>query len=701
MTTEEIEKLLAWGEPEVLNTPRGQRYRRKAKDTPAFEALWSKQSNQLYASGLTRKRRGKTKYFDVYWWQHVPPEVAIYRQKTIAESLATDAEIVIPCRPGLSYLGYQKAGIKYAADREGTLLADEMGLGKTIQAIGLINIRPEIHRVLIIVPAHLKIKWSRELRKWLVRPQSVGIADGSCFPSTDIVIINFQILNKFPKRLEFYWDLVVVDEAHELRNPRSQRTKCVFGYVPNRKEKKEGMQMTSGIPAKRRMLLTGTPVANKPAELFPLINYLDPKTWPRKWPFYERYCGYLPVTVEVAKTRAEELQEKLRLSCMIRRLKSQVLKELPAKRREVIEFPAAKIVEVQRENDALSGFLKSIARQKANVELAKASGDMDAYKIAVEEHRKGVSLMSSDISSIRIETAMAKVPMAIEHVKPLIEEGNKVILFGFHREVVLQYHQAFKGSVMVRGGMSDHDKMRACDAFQNNDSCPMIVGNMSAMGTGLDLTAGNIVIFAEESWLPLEISQCEDRAHRIGQLNSVFVQHLVLEGSIDCRMAYRTIEKQEIADRILDPALADNARREPIIPMPEGVTVTLADIKRESEGVTEVQLMALNRAVQILNNVSGDAGGFNMVDAAIVQTMAGFFCLKPSQGVLAKRLASKYRQHLPESLAAQCVLDAPIAEIVPVQPVAPIQRPVRIEPPRPVYRPAVPTVQTAGQLSLF
>ncbi len=111
-------------------------------------------------------------------------------------------------------MGYQKAGIKYAADREGTLLADEMGLGKTIQAIGLINIRPEIHRVLIIVPAHLKIKWSRELRKWLVRPQSVGIADGSCFPSTDIVIINFQILNKFPKRLEFYWDLVVVDEAH-------------------------------------------------------------------------------------------------------------------------------------------------------------------------------------------------------------------------------------------------------------------------------------------------------------------------------------------------------------------------------------------------------------------------------------------------------------------------------------------------------
>ena len=111
----------------------------------------------------------------------------------------------------------------------GVLISDEMGLGKSIEAIACINAVTSIHRVLVICPAHLKIKWYRELNKWLVRQQSIGIADGRCFPTTDIVIINFQILHKYPKRLEFFWDLVIVDEAHELRNPKAQRTKAVLG----------------------------------------------------------------------------------------------------------------------------------------------------------------------------------------------------------------------------------------------------------------------------------------------------------------------------------------------------------------------------------------------------------------------------------------------------------------------------------------
>lgn len=669
MSNEEIEQLLPWGPQQEIQTKRGPRLVRKARETKEFAEFWKAHQEELYAAGVSRWKADGAKYYTVSWWKEIPPEVILARQKSVQESSAVDADIAIPAPPGLEYLPYQKAGVRFASQRDGTLIGDEMGLGKTIQAIGLINLVPQIHRVLVIVPAHLKLKWFRELKKWLVRPQSVGIADGSCFPSTDIVIINFQILDRFPKKLEFYWDLVVIDEGHELRNPKAMRTKLVFGYRPNRKEREnaENPNATAKqrlaaveyapIPTRRRLILSGTPMANEPAELFPLLNYLDSKSWPNRWLYEKRYCGLVPGRGYVGKpSNLGELQERLRATVMIRRLKRDVLKELPEKRREVIEFPAARAMEVQAENAALRDFMTSLARMRARVEIEKASGDHERYKQAVDDLLKGTHAAQGEMAQVRKQTAMAKIPLVIEHIKPLIDEGNKIILFAFHREVVLAYHEAFTGSVMVRGGMTDSEKMRAVDTFQRNEACKLISCNMDAAGTGYDMTSGNLVFFAEEEWVPYKVSQCEDRAHRIGQLNSVFVQHGVLEGSVDCRMAYTMIAKQAVIEKTLDTTAAEAMKREPLIPMPEGVTVSMAEFRVEAARITGRQLAAMNRAVQML---AAEAGRMNLVDAQIAGAMAGFLSLTQMQGVLAGKLIGHYRGLLPLDLVTECVGDIP------------------------------------------
>jgi hypothetical protein len=144
-------------------------------------------------------------------------------------SRAVDADLSIPAPQGLEYLGYQKAGIAYAMARANTLIGDEMGLGKTIQALGMINADPSIRSVLVICPASLKLNWQREAQKWLTRPASIGIANGT-FPDSDIVIINYDILAKHRDAIfARSWDLLVADECHYVKNPKAQRTKLLLG----------------------------------------------------------------------------------------------------------------------------------------------------------------------------------------------------------------------------------------------------------------------------------------------------------------------------------------------------------------------------------------------------------------------------------------------------------------------------------------
>ena len=294
----------------------------------------------------------------------------------------------------------------------------------------------------MICPASLKLNWRRELEKWLCRKRPIFIADSKLFPdlSDGIVVINYDILSRHTKQIKAaVWDAVIIDEAHFLKNRTALRTRQVFGREAKRSERAAGDQGEPAIRARKKILLTGTPIANRPNELFPLIHFLDPDNWPSFWSFARRYCGAhdngFGWDVSGA-TNLEELQTKLRQTIMIRRLKKDVLTELPPKRRQVIELPAtgAAVAVVRQEREAYAAREDAILAAQARVELAKASEDPAVYAESVKHLRNCMMVAFDEISALRHETAVAKIPQLIEFTRDAIEESGKVILFAHHKD---------------------------------------------------------------------------------------------------------------------------------------------------------------------------------------------------------------------------------------------------------------------------
>lgn len=468
----------------------------------------------------------------------------------IAQSRATNAAVAVPAPDGLAYLPYQLAGIAYAIAHANVLIADEMGLGKTIQAIGVVNATPAIKSVLVICPASLKINWAREMTKWLVRSRTIQIANGS-FPQSDIVIINYDVLLKHRDAIMArQWDLMVIDECHYLKNTKAQRTKAIFGG------KLQGTTLKP-IPAKRRIFMTGTPIVNRPAELWSLVHALDPADLGGNFfRFMKRYTnarhnGYGWDFTGAANL--SELQQRLRSKFMVRRLKKDVLKELPAKRRQILTvFGASAAAVVARELAMFEHRQAAVATAQAAVEKAEAAGDQEAYKAAVARLKNMKQIDFAEMSKLRHETAVAKIPHVVEHVTEVLEAEEKVVVFVHHHDVAHALKAAFPTAAVVTGETTVGQRQLEVDRFQIDPDCRVFIGSIKAAGLGLTLTAASHVVFAELDWVPGAVSQAEDRLHRIGQVNSVLVQHLVFDNSVDSRMAHMLVEKQNVIDAALD-----------------------------------------------------------------------------------------------------------------------------------------------------
>lgn len=460
-------------------------------------------------------------------------------------SRAVDSHLDIPVPPGLSLFPYQKAGVVYALEHESTLLSDEMGLGKSPMSVCVSNCLPEIKKVLIISPASLKINWQREWKRFDTKNLSTGIA-GKIFPDTDVCIINYDVLKKYRGELrQQEFDLMIVDEVHYLKSGKADRTKEVFGGIKRGPDKKI-IERIPPILAKRRLFLSGTPILNKPKDIWNLVRELDPAGLGSDWfSFAKRYCQlfeikrYNPQTHKEERVgwkwdgadNLEELQERMRTSFMIRRLKKDVLKELPPKRRSVIVLETKK---------SLTKLLKR---------------ETMAYDDYVKKHGedKFESPIFGEVSKVRKEVALAKVPFVIEYLEEILNETQKVVVWVHHHEVADALSQVFRSTCVILDGRSDvKSRQKAIDDFQTKENCRLFIGGIQAAGVGITLTAASLCIFAELDWTPANISQAEDRLHRIGQKDSVQIQHLVLQGSLDERMAQVIIEKQEIADKALD-----------------------------------------------------------------------------------------------------------------------------------------------------
>lgn len=594
-------------------------------------------------------------------------------QKSLEQSRATDATIDIPSPEGLEYLPYQKAGIQYALSRDATLIGDEMGLGKTIQAIGVINALPETQRTLVICPASLKLNWKQELDKWLVKPYMTKVAKGSYCPSFKdniVTIVNYDILKRHHELLcSIDWDIMIIDEVHYLKNYKAQRTKFVFGG-----------KNIKPITAKRRLYLTGTPISNRPIELFPILKSINKKEWGNWVKFVETYCnGYrTDWGWEVGgASNLDELQDRLRATCMIRRLKVDVLKDLPSKRRQVIQIESGKNKDlIEHERKVIQENQQTIKKLKDSVEKAKITGTQDEYDSAVRALRQANSVMFTEIAKARHDVALAKVPFVIDWIKESLETGHKVVVFAHHLDVIDAMYNAFDPSTVVKldGRDSMESRDQAVKQFQNNPACKVFIGGIKAAGVGLTLTASSHVIFAELDWVPGALSQAEDRCHRIGQENSVLVQHLVMQGSIDANMAFTVIAKQNVIDQALDNETDADARVErqeeelnwsfddisndgliDFSPHPEKPAVTRSvsykKITEEAENLTPDQIKTYHEGVKLISGACDgaarlDGAGFNKNDVAIGKSLANAYSLTPRQGVIAKKLCKRYHRQL-------------------------------------------------------
>jgi SWI/SNF-related matrix-associated actin-dependent regulator 1 of chromatin subfamily A len=464
------------------------------------------------------------KYANPFTTEALKQQKIAYNKK-IEDSKKVSSNIVLYAPKGLNYLPFQKAGIEFCIKQKNVLLADEMGLGKTIQAIGIINNVSDIKKVLVVCTATLKRNWFEELKKWLIKPLKIKIVDVETdYNDEDILICSY---NRLPKLTEFFkkdvFDLVVCDEVHLAKNKKALRTKAV-DKISKR--------------ANRNVHMTGTPIVSRPAELFPIISRLG---FEMDWYHYmQRYAdmhqnkfGYMEYK---GAKNLEELQQRLRASIMIRRMKADVLAELPDKIRQPVIF------------DAETKELKEAVKQEQ-----KFLDKFDSYVEKINDLQFVADKDFSELASLRKNTAIAKIPLIIDFIQNTLENTDKVVVFAHHKELINQIYNEFKDeAVKLTGETIQEERHQAIQEFQNNPKIKIFIGSILACGAGITLTASSTVIFAELDWVSGNVSQAEDRCHRIGQKNTVMVYHLIVDGSIDVKISKMLIDKQRNIDKALN-----------------------------------------------------------------------------------------------------------------------------------------------------
>ncbi|MEK6591572.1 MAG: DEAD/DEAH box helicase [Pseudomonadota bacterium] len=463
-------------------------------------------------------------------------------------SQGSDVELDVPAPAGLQYRGYQRAGIAYALARERVLLADEMGLGKTIQAIGCVNMRRDVRKVIILCNASLRLNWRREWARWnttgifpaLVntswpREARAGLADAPM-----ALIVSYTSVHKWRRFIDAWGpDAVICDESHALKNSKTRQARNVLGF------QRPGHAMhRPRIPAKYWMLLTGTPILNRPAELWTTCRLLDPQGLGRDRQAYMMRYAESPA-------RLGELHRLLRQRFMVRRLKADVLKELPPKTRELVTVELDDEAPLLAEQEVMEKARQRMAALKGALPQRGAQG----YAEAVRELQEGRHMAMTELAHARYVTAMAKLPKVIDHLKGVLDEQTKIVVFCWHHDVLDGLRSAFaQDCVTVDGRVDPQDRQAAVDSFQRPEGPRVFLGSIRAAGLGITLTAASYVAFAELDWTPAMMMQAEDRLHRIGQDNAVLVQHIVADRSIDAKMAKMLVDKQAVIGQVLDGA---------------------------------------------------------------------------------------------------------------------------------------------------
>ena len=542
MTDDDIEQTFKFSTPTEIESRNGTRYLRTASPTPAKLAFFYANRLELASRGVVyrAKFKGREGEMEFAWWMERPEVVQILADRSFEASRSAESSMAVPMGSNITLRPYQAAGVEYMHTRKAFLLADEMGLGKTLQIVGVMNIRKNLQRILVICPHKVRTVWWKEFNRGLTQKRSIAFADQGIWPTSDIVIVHYDVAYKYEAQMSnFMWDMVIIDEAHYLRNRGTRRTRSILGA---RADNKKNLPACSGIPARVKAILTGTPLANEPMDLFPYLRWADKEYWGTYTDFEQRYA-FDP------RSHAE-LHRRLREWGMLRRKKIDVAKDLPPKTRTMIVIDAHTAAQrevVARDQRLLSGHEK---------ELNTAMSE-DAFMDDIEGNvLKALKIPMTEMSAMRKATAEALYPDAVEQIREILEQKDKLVVFVHHRDILLRLVQDFRdmGAVHCIGGMSSAQLEQNIRIFRNDGRCRLFVASIIAAGTGVDglQEACSTCLFIEDDWLSVQVDQAEDRLHRIGQHSPVDCYHMALAGSVGIRILQVSMGKRQLASRIID-----------------------------------------------------------------------------------------------------------------------------------------------------
>lgn len=512
---------------------------------------------------------------------------------------------------------FQVAGVEYAVKANRTFIADQQGLGKTVEGLAVIHAKESFPAV-VICPATARYVWAKHALIWLPG-RTVAMVKGREFfrvmlgnagrpylekdehnlpGAYDIIIINYENLKPRPNRwtcfspftnpkgkefkigdyinerlkgftkdaldlvkrhfkrdgygrsknglieklLKINIQALILDESQKVKEHRSQRTQgCT--------------QLSRGVPV--RLLLTGTPLLNRPSELISQLAILDRlDEFGGFWAFAQKYCGAYRGRFGLVMSGAKNLPELNRLlrgSCYIRRLKSEVLPDLPPKQRANIMVELDNRPEYAEAKRDLIAWLKENAKLEEEFIESLEDVDEDQQTVMIADYRQtkaakaARALALNRIENLKQMAAKGKMAQAIQWIKDFLDTGENLIVFASHIEIQKGLLAEFDGAAHILG--EDNTDVREANEVRfQSGKCQLIVCSLKVAQLAITLTAASDVMFIEQGWTPADHDQAEDRCHRIGQEGVVNAWYLLAQDSIDMDIQELIAEKRIVVD---------------------------------------------------------------------------------------------------------------------------------------------------------
>ncbi|XP_011621950.1 SWI/SNF-related matrix-associated actin-dependent regulator of chromatin subfamily A-like protein 1 isoform X2 [Amborella trichopoda] len=436
---------------------------------------------------------------------------------------------MMPSNIESNLLPFQRDGVRFLLEHGGrALLADEMGLGKTIQAIAFSSCIQDSWPVLVLTPSSLRLHWATMINQWLNIPPSDilvvlsqfggsnragfkivhSISKGSIQLDGVFNIISYDMVTKLQHvLLASKFKIVIADESHFLKNPQAKRTSACLPILQR---------------ARHVVLLTGTPALSRPIELFKQLEALYPDVYNNVHEYGQRYCKGGIFGLYQGASNHDELHNLIKATVMFRRLKKDVLSQLPVKRRQQVFLDLD-----EKEMKQIRALFRELEMVKNKIKACTSQEEVDTLKFSEKQL----------INKIFNDSAEAKIPAVLDYLETIVEAGCKFLIFAYHQPMMDAIHQFLLkknvGLIRIDGSTPTSTRQDLVTQFQEKDNVKAAVLSIKAGGVGLTLTAASTVIFAELSWTPGDIIQAEDRAHRIGQVSSVNIYYLLANDTVD------------------------------------------------------------------------------------------------------------------------------------------------------------------------